>query len=163
MVLQKYSIDSFVAGSSAVAFFLVVSSVIKEPMQYSPIFLYGGAAAEKAYLLRSIVGKFKQAQRKPALYATAEQFLTDLMFSMRTRQKELFNQKYRNNNLLIIDGIQMFSGKERTQRELLITLKEFQVHERQIILTANSHPYYIKKFDNDLRDFCQGGLMFEIK
>lgn len=163
MVLQKQTFDNFVAKSPIEQFFLVASSATKEPMKYSPIFLYGKAAVEKAYLLKAIVNKFQQIHKRPALYATAKQFVNDFVQSVRENAKELFNYKYRNNNLLIIDGIQLLAGKQYTQQELLKTIKEFQIQDRQIILTADSHPACIKKLDSDLQKFCHGGLILEIK
>ena len=163
MVLQTQTFNNFLAKSPPELTFLIASSSINEPMRYSPIFLYGEAAINKGYLLEAIVDKFQKIHKKPALYATAEQFINDFVQGMRENKKALFNQKYRSNALLVIDGIQLFAGRKLSQIELLRTLKEFQIQDRQIMLTADNHPYLIKKLDRDLKDFCQGGLMFEIR
>ena len=140
-----------------------MSVAIKELMKYSPVFLYGKAGSGKTHLLQVIAREFKNVYKKPCLYATAEDFTKELIFSIRKGQKNLFEQKYRNNGLLIIDDIQFLAGKFMTQEELLLILKEFQIKDSQIILTANRHPKCIFGLHNELIDSCYGGLMLDIE
>jgi len=163
MVLQTRDFNNILAKSPIGLTFLAASSAINEPIKYSPIFLYGKAAVEKDYLFKAIADKFQQTHERPALYVTVKQFVNDFVRSVGENKKELFDQKYKSNGLLIIDGIQFLAGKPRTQQELLIMLKEFQTQDRQIILTADRHPYFIKELNGDLKDFCQGGLLLGIE
>lgn len=136
---------------------------IKELMKYSPVFIYGKIGSGKTHLLQAIAREFKKVHKKPCFYTTAENFSKDLIFAIRNRQKELFEQKYRNNGLLLIDDLQFLTGKFKTQEELLLILKEFQVKDRQIILAANCHPKCIMELNGELVDSCYGGLMLDIE
>jgi chromosomal replication initiator protein len=135
----------------------------RELMKYSPIFFYGKAGSGKRRLLHGIAGNFKKISKKPCLYATAKGFVKDLVYAIRNGQQESFEQKYRNNGLLIIDDLQSLASKFRTQEELLKIMKEFQIKDRQIILTADRHPKYIRGLSKELVDSCYGGLLLAIK
>lgn len=136
-----------------------MNAVIKEIMKYSPLFFYGKAGSGKTRLLKDIARRFKGV----CLYATAEDFVKDIIFFIKNHQKELFEQKYRNNSLLIIDDLQFLADKFCTQEELLKILKEFQIKDHRVILTADRHPKRIRGLSEELVDSCHGGLMLDIK
>lgn len=136
---------------------------IREIMKYSPLFFYGKVGSGKTHLLKDIARSFKGIRRKTCLYTTAKDFTKDLIAAIKNHQKELFEQKYRNNSLLIIDDLQFLAGKFKTQEELLIVLKEFQIKDRQVILAADRHPKCIRGLSEELVDSCHGGLMLEMK
>lgn len=135
---------------------------IKEIMKYSPLFFYGKTSSGKARLLKDIAESFNQINKKTCLYATAKAFSKDLLLAVKNRRVEQFQQKYRNNSLLIINDLQFLAGKVMVQQELLKILKEFQIKDHQIILAANRHPKCIPGLDKDLVDSCYGGLILEI-
>lgn len=138
-------------------------NAVREIMEYSPVFFYGKAGSDKAAILQAITRESDEINEKPCLYTTAEDFLKDLVFLVKNGQKELFELKYRNNSLLIIDDLQFLAGKFWTQEELLRTLKYLQVQDRQVILFADRHPKSILGLNEDLVDSCYGGLILEIK
>lgn len=161
---SRYSFDNFVMNDSNQSALLAALTISQEPMKYNGLmFLYGKAGSGKTHLLRAILKRFKQIHKKPALYATADEFCKDAIYAVRNKQHESFEEKYRNNYLLIIDDLQLIAGKPFTQEELLIVLKEFQIKNFPIILAADRHPYLIPNLDDILRDSCFGGLMLEIK
>ncbi len=145
--------------------YLAAASVIQEPAKYSPMFFYSKAGTDKTHLLKAIVKNFKKAHKKPALYITAQKFIGEFISSFRSgwEAMELFKQKYRNNELLILDDFHLLAGRYITQEQLLMMLKEFQAQNRQIILSANCHPNAIPGLNDILRDSCQGGLMLEVR
>lgn len=159
----RYSFDNFVMNDSNQLAFLAAITMSQEPMKYSPVFFYGKAGSGKTHLLQAILKRFKQIHKKPALYATADEFCKDAIYAVRNKERAQFEEKYRNNQLLIIDNLQFIAGKLATQEELIIVLKEFQIKDRPIILAADQHPYLIPNIDDVLRDSCFGGLMLEIK
>jgi chromosomal replication initiator protein len=159
-----FTFDNFIVKDSNMLALSAMLAVGQESMEYNnPMFLYGESGSGKTHLLKSIVRKFKQANKKSVLYATADEFCADAIFAIRNGQRELFEKKYRNNYLLIIDDFQSITGKEKTQEELLIVLKELQIKNRLIILAADCHLNSINRLNDMLADFCHGGLMLEIK
>lgn len=159
----RKSFYNFAVKHSNLDAFMAAFSVIQNPIKYSPLFLYGESGVGKTHLLKAIAREFKRIHRKPVLYATAENFCKELIFAIRNKQRESFDNKYRNNSLLIIDDIQFVAGRQTTQQELLTILKEFQVKDQPIILSANRHPYWIYRLEKDLAESCFGGLLLEIK
>ncbi len=160
-----YTFNNFIVKDSNQSAFLAGLIAGQDPMKYSPLFFYGKNGSGKTHLLQSIVERFKQIHKKFILYVTAEDFLNDLMFGVKNGQEatESFWEKYRNNDLLIIDDLQFLAGKKSTQKRLLILMKEFQIQNHPIILSANHHPYHISGLDSDLAQFCHGGLILELK
>jgi chromosomal replication initiator protein len=136
--------------------------VIREILEYSPVFIYG-KTNNKSLLVKTLVLEFMRAYRKPCLYVTAEDFSRDLLYSIMNQQKELFKQKYRNNDLLIIDNLEFLSGKDKIQEELLLILKYLETQNRRIILIADRLPKLISKLDKDLITSCYGGLILSMK
>ncbi len=160
---SRYSFDNFVMNDSNQSALLAALTVSQEPTKYSPVFFYGKTGSGKTHLLQAILKRFKQIHNKPCLYVTSEEFMNDVMFSIRNRQRETLEQKYRNNSLLIIDDIQYLGGREVMQEELLIIMKEFQIKNLPIILVADRHPYLLPGLNDILRDSCLGGLMLGLK
>jgi len=163
---KKYPAQSFynfTVKHSNLDAFLAALSVIREPAKYSPLFLYGGSGSGKTHLLKAIAGEFKRVHQKPVLYATAEEFCQELIYAVRNKKRESFEEKYRNNQLLIIDDLHLIAGRQYTQEEFLIMLKEYELKNRPVILSANRHPYWIYRLESDLAESCHGGLMLEIK
>ncbi len=124
------------------------------------MFLYGGT--KKVNLLEIIVNDFEKIYRKPVIYIEAEKFINELVCAVRERKKDKFNQKYRNTYLLIINNIQFIAGKSYSTQVLISILKELEHKGRQIVLSANCNPNYIKGLDGELRCYCFGGLIFKI-
>ena len=157
------SFNNFLINNTNQLVLLAALSVSQEPIKYSPTFFYGKSGSGKTHLLQAILKRFKEIHNKPALYVTADEFCRDAIFAIRNKEQQIFKDKYRNNELLIIDDFQLIADKPITQKELLIVLKEFQINNCSIIIAADQHPYWISGLDSDLAESCHGGLMFEIK
>jgi chromosomal replication initiator protein len=116
--------------------------VAKNPSQsYNPLFLYGGVGLGKTHLLHAI-GHELQAGRPhlKVLYLAAEQFVNELINSIRYERMPAFRERYRTIDVLMIDDVQFIANKERTQEEFFHTFNTLYTSQRQIILSSDSPP-----------------------
>lgn len=155
---QHYTLDNFIVKSSNEDAFFGALSVIKKPVHYNPLFLYGGMGVGKTHLLQSIAEEFEKTYEKPVLFVNARRFIDDFLFSLKNKCGWRFNQKYRNNNLLIIDDFHQVAGKRLTEQQILIIFKAMELEHRQIVLSSDRHLNAIQDLDHDLKSYCMGGL-----
>lgn len=132
-----------------------------EIIKYSPLVFYGQEGQGYFDFLKKVKEKFNGGVGSKYLKVTAEKFLAELVSAIANGKKKMFDKKYRENDLLIIEGIELLANKERTSEELLIILKDLQIKNHQVVLTTNEHPKLIKELDNDLVKSCFGGLVLE--
>src|SRR3954449_3916785 len=113
----KYTFDLFVIGSSNRFAHAAALAVAEAPAQaYNPLFIYGGTGLGKTHLLQAI-GQYVSEHTKGSTtrYVTSETFMNDFINSLRDKRIEGFKQRYRTYDVLLVDDIQFFEGKERIQ------------------------------------------------
>jgi chromosomal replication initiator protein len=129
--------------------------------QYNPLFIYGDTGLGKTHLVHAIGNRIRQ--RDPdarVLYVTAEQFTNELIDSLRYRRMPEFRDQYRKQpTVLLIDDVQFFSGKDRTQEELFHTFEWLNERGCQIVFTSDVLPREIKGFEPRLRTRCESGML----
>ena len=120
---SKYTFDSFVIGSSNRFAHAAALAVAEAPAQaYNPLFIYGGTGLGKTHLLQAIAQYVAEhTGQLTARYVTSETFMNDFINSLRDKRIEGFKHRYRNYDLLLVDDIQFFEGKERIQEEFFHT------------------------------------------
>jgi chromosomal replication initiator protein len=155
--------NNFVVGACnqiAHAAAFAVAELPGDP-QCNPLFIYGSTGLGKTHLLQSIGNKIaKERPESQVLYVTAEQFTNELINAFRWRRTHEFQQKYRVNcQILLMDDIQFFSGKERTQEELFHTFEWLRDRGRQIVFTADVLPRNISGFAPRLQSRCASGML----
>lgn len=129
----------------------------EEIINYSPIFIYGKKGLNKKKIFNSLANNHK------SLFIEARQFLKELVKSVLDNTLEGFQDKYGNNDLLVINNIHLFANKPRSQEKFLILIKKIQLENKKVILFSNIKPDLIKNFNQDLRDSCYGGLMLNFE
>jgi len=138
----KYTFDNFVEGKSNQLARAAASQVADNPgSAYNPLFIYGGTGLGKTHLLHA-VGNGILANKPDAkiAYMHSERFVQDMVRALQNNEMEKFKQFYRSVDALLIDDIQFFAGKDRTQEEFFHTFNALLEGNQQIILTSDRYP-----------------------
>jgi chromosomal replication initiator protein len=155
--------DSFVVGPSNEFAFISAKQVAKRPgTLYNPLFLYGGVGLGKTHLLQSIANENLNENYK-ILYLSAEQLMNDMSKNITNKSMSKFREKYRNCDILLIDDIQFFSGKDKLQEEFFHTFNELHNNNKQIVLTSDKQPSNIKGLEERLQSRFEWGLLTNIQ
>jgi chromosomal replication initiator protein len=131
------------------------------------LFIYGGVGLGKTHLMHSIA-HFILKNRKDAkiLYVTSEKFTNELIDAIRNKNNistTEFREKYRNNDVLLIDDIQFIIGKESTQEEFFHTFNTLYESKKQIIISSDKPPKDIETLEERLRSRFEWGLTVDIQ
>lgn len=166
----KYTFDTFVVGSNNNFAHAASLAVAESPGEiYNPLFIYGGVGLGKTHLMHS-VAHFILANdpSKKVLYVTSETFTNELIDALKAGKtgSELamtkFREKYRNNDVLLIDDIQFIIGKESTQEEFFHTFNHLHTLGKQIIISSDKPPKDIETLEARLRTRFEWGLIADI-
>ncbi|MEE2778524.1 MAG: chromosomal replication initiator protein DnaA [Acidobacteriota bacterium] len=160
----RYSFDTFVVGSSNQLAYAAARAVAERPgRSYNPLFLYGGVGLGKTHLLYAMGLEIQR--RNPCLrikYLPTEQFVNELINSIRFDRTVAFRERYRTIDVLMVDDIQFLANKERTQEEFFHTFNTLYTSQKQIILSSDSSPRDIPTLQERLRSRFEWGLIADI-
>ena len=160
---KRYSFGTFVVGKSNQLAHAAATAVAERPGEaYNPLFTYGGVGLGKTHLMHAIARDAAQ-RHFSYLYVTAEQFTNDFIRAIRGRSNEQFNAKYRSVDILLIDDIQFFNGKEQTLEAFFHTYNDLHNSGRQVVITCDCGPKALLQLDDRLRSRFEGGLIAEIQ
>ena len=132
-----------------------------------PLFIYGGVGLGKTHLMHSIANFIlKNNPQAKILYVTSEKFTNELIDAIRNKNNistTEFREKYRNNDVLLIDDIQFIIGKESTQEEFFHTFNALHDSKKQIIISSDKPPKEIETLEERLRSRFEWGLTVDIQ
>ena len=160
-----YSFDRFVIGSSNQFAHAASTAVAEHPAKnYNPLFIYGGVGLGKTHLINAIgLLTYSLYPDINVLYISAEEFINELISSIRHDKMPNFREKYRNIDCLIIDDIQFIAGKDRTQEEFFHTFNTLHDSGKQIVMTSDNSPKDIPHLEERLRSRFEWGLIADIQ
>lgn len=161
----RYTLENFVVGPSNNLAYAAAEAVVQNPgTSYNPLFVYGGTGVGKTHLMLGIGNAI--IKKRPSFkvnYCSSEKFTNDYVEALQTKQFGAFRRRYRGVDILLIDDIQFFSGREGTQEEFFHTFNELSARNSQIIITSDRAPHDIMKLEDRLKSRFQGGLMVDMQ
>lgn len=149
----KFNFDNFVVGKNNEFAYSVAYAVAKDPAKnYNPLFIYGASGLGKTHLMHAIGHYILESYpEKKVLYVSSEMFTNELINAIRvTDSINLFQNKYRNIDVLLIDDIQFLEGKTATQDEFFHTFNTLYDRNKQIIISSDRSPQKLSKLDERL-------------
>jgi chromosomal replication initiator protein len=162
---RAFTFDSFVTGKANQLARAAAVQVAENPgISYNPLFIYGGVGLGKTHLLQAI-GNHVADQRPQARirYSHAEQYVTDVVRAYQQKSFDDFKRYYHSLDLLLIDDIQFFSNKGRTQEEFFYAFNALVEAHKQIVITCDSYPKEIAGMEERLISRFGWGLTVAIE
>jgi len=161
----NYTFDSFVEGKSNQLARAASSQVAMNPgSAYNPLFIYGGVGLGKTHLMHAVGNAILQT--KPGakvIYLHSERFVADMVKALQHNAIDEFKRYYRSVDALLIDDIQFFAGKERSQEEFFHTFNALLEGESQIIMTCDRYPKEVDGLEERLTSRFGWGLTIAIE
>jgi chromosomal replication initiator protein len=162
----KYTFDAFVVGDSNQFAHAAAMAVAEAPgkTKYNPLYIYGGVGLGKTHLVQAIGHFILDAYDAiKVLYVTSEKFTNDFINSITSNTTQQFVNLYRNVDILLLDDIQFFAGKESTQVQFFHTFNVLYQNGKQIVLASDRPPREIKGVEERLLSRFQQGLVTDIQ
>ncbi len=161
----RYTFDRFVVGPFNELAYAAAQSVVKRPQHvYNPLFIYGASGLGKTHLIQAIGNEIKRTSpEKKVLYSTLEKFMNDYVSSVQNNRQQIFQDKYRKFDVLIIDDIQFIAGKQGTQDALFHTFNTLHDQNKHIIFSSDKHPNHIIGLEDRLKTRFNAGMTIDIQ
>ena len=160
---KRYSFDSFVVGSNNELAYAACMAVTKNLGKlYNPLFLHGGVGLGKTHLLQAVGNKISEHRERRVLYVPAERFSANIVDAIRSKSIEDLKTQYSHLDLLIIDDVQFFAGKEKMQEITFSTFNELYGKNKQIVFSSDRPPRAIPAIEERLRSRFEGGMIADV-
>ena len=167
--VSQYTFENFVVGKSNEYAEAVARAIADNPgTKYNPVFLWGGVGLGKTHLMHAIGNHIQRAfPEKKIMYVASDQFINEFIESVRDTSNDStimkkFRDKYRKLDVLMMDDVQFFAGKESSQEEMFHTFNELYLANKQIILSSDRPPKEIK-IEDRLKTRFGMGVIAEIQ
>lgn len=160
----RYVFDTFIIGGFNELSYAAAQAIVKRPgLTYNPFFIYGDTGLGKTHLIQAIGNEIKKNfPEKKVFYTTLERFSVDYINSVQNNKGNLFKEKYRRFDVIIMDDIQFISGKEKTQEELFHLFNELYENNKQIIFSSDKHPHFITGLEERLKSRFAAGMTVNV-
>jgi chromosomal replication initiator protein len=160
-----FTFDSFVEGKSNQLAKAAAIQVAGNPGRaYNPLFIYGGVGLGKTHLMHAVANRIKENNREARLaYVHSERFVGDMVKALQHNTINDFKTAYRSLDALMIDDIQFFAGKERSQEEFFHTFNALLESQQQVILTCDRYPKEVDGLEERLKSRFGWGLTVAIE
>jgi chromosomal replication initiator protein len=156
--------DNFIVGKANQLAFAASQQVAETPgTSYNPLFIYGGVGLGKTHLIQALGNKVKESRPDAKIcYMHAEKYVSDVVRAYQTNKFEEFKQFYHSLDILLIDDIQFFAGKSKTQEEFFYAFNTLLDSHKQVIMTSDTFPKEITGLDSRLVSRFGWGLTVAI-
>ncbi|WP_019022549.1 MULTISPECIES: chromosomal replication initiator protein DnaA [unclassified Thioalkalivibrio] len=160
-----FTFETFVEGKSNQLAKAASLQVAENPgVGYNPLFIYGGVGLGKTHLMHAIGNSILARQPEGRIiYLHSERFVADMIKALQHNAIDDFKQHYRSADALLIDDIQFFAGKERSQEEFFHTFNALLEGQQQIILTSDRYPKEVEGLEERLKSRFGWGLTIAIE
>jgi len=161
----SFNFDNFVTGKANQLARAAALQVAENPgTAYNPLFIYGGVGLGKTHLLQAIGNHLKQHNPEAKIrYLHAERYVSDVVKAYEHKAFDEFKRQYHSLDLLLIDDIQFFAKKSRTQEEFFYAFNSLIEAKKQIIITCDTYPKEIADVDERLRTRFSWGLTVAVE
>ncbi len=162
---RNFTFDNFVEGKSNQLAKAASAQVGENPgAAYNPLFLYGGVGLGKTHLIQAVGNYILDNNPKAkVLYLHSERFVADMVKALQTNKMNEFKAFYRTADALLIDDIQFFAGKDRSQEEFFHTFNALLEGQQQVILTCDRYPKEINGLEERLKSRFGWGLTVAVE
>ena len=163
---RNYTFEAFIEGANNQFAKSATQAVAEAPgkQAFNPLIIYGGVGLGKTHLLHAIGNKIMEINNSVrVVMATSEKFTLDFVNGLRRNQTVEFARHYRRADVLLIDDIQFFRGKEQTQEQFFHTFIELYQAGKQIVLTTDRFPGEMKGLQDRLLSRFQSGLSVDVQ
>jgi len=163
---EQYTLSSFIQGAHNEFARAAAKNVTENPgdQAFNPLVIYGGVGMGKTHLLHAIGNNIiKNKPQMNVVCASSEKFTLDFISSIQKHKTVEFSKSYRNADILLIDDIQFFQGKEQTQEQFFHTFNELFQSKKQIVMTADRYPGEMVGLQDRLLSRFKSGLSADIQ
>ncbi len=158
----NYTIDQFIPGKSNELAVAAVKQIVDRPgVKYNPLFIIGDSGLGKTHLMQA-AGHVIRKKLPNVIYVPSERFVTEMVKALQTGDIDSFKSKYRNADALLIDDVQFFSKKLRTQEEFFHAFNALTESGKQVILTSDKFPQELEGLEGRLKTRFSYGLTVSI-
>ncbi|HKJ94917.1 MAG TPA: chromosomal replication initiator protein DnaA [Gammaproteobacteria bacterium] len=161
----NFTFDTFVEGKSNQLARAASVQVVENPGgAYNPLFIYGGVGLGKTHLMHAIGNQLLRSKpQAQILYLHSERFVADMVKALQHNAINEFKRHYRGVDALLIDDIQFFAGKERSQEEFFHTFNALLEGQQQVVMTCDRYPKEVNGLEERLKSRFGWGLTIAIE
>ena len=161
---SEFRFENFIAGKSNHLALAASRQVAENPgKSYNPLLIYGGTGLGKTHLIHAIGNVIRERPGASIAYLPAIKFVEDVVTSVRHSQMEKFNRYYRSFSTLLVDDIQFFAKKTKSQEEFFHAFNALLQGDRQIVLTCDQYPREIGEIPERLTSRFESGISYAIE
>ncbi|MDH3665115.1 MAG: chromosomal replication initiator protein DnaA, partial [Alphaproteobacteria bacterium] len=164
-LVPKYQFENFVVGPSNRFAHAAAMAVSEQPgRHYNPLFIYGEAGLGKTHLLHAVGQQSGDLYpTMAARYVTSENFFNHFIEGIRRKRMDQFKDRYRNVDILLLDDVQFFEGKEQILEEFFHTFNALYESGKQLVISSDRHPKHLSTLEDRLRSRFEWGLLTDIQ
>ena len=164
-LIADFRFDNFVAGKANQLARAAAMQVAEHPgTSYNPLFIYGGVGLGKTHLIHAVGNSvLEQRPETNVRYLHAAQYISDVVHAYQQKSFDQFKRYYHSLDLLLIDDIQFFTGKDRTQEEFFYAFNALIESHKQVIITCDTYPKDLAGIDERLKSRFSWGLTVAVE